>query len=71
MSYEMTPTFTCAMCGAEGTADLWATFLGITNVLYLPDGWSGSKRKDGECYCDKCTRAIFRVREEMGVADDG
>lgn len=66
MSYRMVPVYKCALCGDEAPSSLWESgFIG--GIKYLPDGWIGSERKKGECYCEKCKYALYKVRENMEV----
>ncbi len=62
MSYRWELIFRCCMCGKTEPAPRWV------NVPFgykrLPDGWAGSRRKRGECYCDECTEAIRRIKGE-------
>ncbi len=69
MSYRWVPVYRCVMCGVEAPSSLWETgmqgFLG--GIKYLPDGWVGSERKGGECYCEGCKNAIMKVKANMEV----
>ena len=61
MSYKNVPIFQCAICGRAETAKWWLTF--SRKFIVLPEGWSGSRRMDGDCYCKECTEAIRKVRD--------
>lgn len=64
MSYQWTAIYTCELCGKTEPA-------GIPFCLrWLPEGWSGSRRKHGYCYCDECTAAIRNIREQRYEARD-
>lgn len=69
MSYRMVPVYKCALCGDEAPSSLWETGLSlfIGGIKYLPDGWVGSERKKGECYCERCKYALYKVMENMEV----
>lgn len=63
MSYRWEPIFVCGLCGKAESGWTWE------NVPFgyklLPEGWAGSRRKRGECYCDECTEAIRRIKGEV------
>jgi len=62
MSYHWEPIFVCGLCGKAEPSWRWEDV--PFGFRYLPDGWTGSERKRGECYCDECSRAIERIRGE-------
>ena len=64
MSYNWEPIFRCCICGKTEPAWRWQYVpLNVPfGYKWLPEGWTGSTRKRGECYCDGCSRAIERIR---------
>ena len=65
MSYHWVPIFVCGLCGKAEPSRRWENV--PFGFRYLPDRWTGSERKRGECYCDECTNAIERIK---GKADE-
>lgn len=63
MSYQWEPIFICGLCGKARSSQRWEDM--PFGWKMLPEGWTGSSRKHGECYCEDCTQAIERTKEEM------
>lgn len=63
MSYHWEPIYVCAICGAAEPASKWEDV--PFGIRFLPDGWTGSERRNGTCYCDKCTDGIKRQKREV------
>lgn len=61
MSYRFVPVFFCCLCGKSEFAPRWDDM--SVGLRLLPYGWTGSRRKHGECYCENCTRAIERIKK--------
>ena len=61
MSYRWEPIYRCCMCGKTEPADFW---YGVSTFCYkyLPEGWTGSSRKMGDCFCGECSRAIKELK---------
>lgn len=62
MSYHWEPIFVCGLCGKAEPAWRWENV--PFGYKWLPEGWTGSRRNRGECYCDECTEAIRRIKGE-------
>lgn len=60
MSWCNTRVYKCSICG-----DVYCQYKDDYGIFCLPDGWTGSSRKHGECYCEKCTKALVRMGEKM------
>lgn len=60
MSYRFVPTFKCYMCGREEPARI--PFI-VPFRRKLPDGWRGSTRRSGVCYCERCCEAISELMD--------
>lgn len=63
MSYRWELIFRCCMCGKTEPTPRWENV--PFGYKWLPEGWTGSTRKRGECYCDECTGAIQRIKGEV------
>ena len=61
MSWKNVRLYRCCMCSDS--------YIQHRNPYYgrfvLPDAWTGSNRKDGECYCESCTMAILKMRDNL------
>ena len=68
MSYYWEPVFRCELCGKERFAQRWEDV--PFGLRWLPEGWSGSRRKHGSCYCEECTTAIRNIRKQRYEARD-
>lgn len=60
--------FTCSICGKESPSRYIQVFFGvpdeISEIQTAPHGWTGDETKNGQCFCDTCSRAIAKVRNE-------
>ena len=68
MSYQWVPVFECDLCKKISPAPRWECV--PFGRRWLPEGWSGSRRKSGSCYCDECTTAIRNIREHGSETKD-
>lgn len=69
--YKEKRHYFCSICGQEDVAtvdEIYRHMLyGVSDrILYsnLPKGWKGSHRRNGDCICDKCYRAMQRLKKE-------
>lgn len=55
--YEKIKFYYCAICGVGKQAPRRP----ISKEYYLPSGWSGSKRRKGDCVCGDCYHAMREI----------
>lgn len=56
MTWVNAPIFKCDMCGEESLPKTWLR----CGISTLPEGWTGSKSKEGPCHCATCTARIIK-----------
>lgn len=56
MSFIRSPVYECEVCGTREIAKYLVGW-------WLPDGWHGSLRKKGACFCPECYKAIQTVKK--------
>lgn len=60
MSWANVRQYLCAICG-----DVYIQHKDDYGTFSLPITWTGSSRKHGQCYCEKCTKALVRMGEKL------
>lgn len=59
--YRNRREYQCDICGKRTNGE----YDRIWNCFSLPGGWTGSARKYGECFCNKCSKAIKNLKENQ------
>lgn len=59
------PVFQCCLCKSEAPARKVFTDDSGSMGWFPPKGWSGEFKKNGTCFCDKCTKAIEITKGSM------
>lgn len=61
--YHIKREYECDICGKVANERVKCFFEAVK--FFLPYGWSGSRKKYGECFCDECTKSIKKLKENQ------
>lgn len=60
MSWCKARIYKCDICG-----DYYCQYKDDYGIFSMPFTWTGSSRKHGQCYCEKCTKALVALGEKL------